>query len=1006
MSSEETHSLEDDPVFASLTQEQRRVISAHIERERRQKEQAEAREKQAEAREQQAKAREQQAKAREQQAKAREQQAQREKEQERADAAAVRAALAAEQAERQLLGAGKDRVLSLSGVVVVSLIMLGMSLLPGQSIDDYIARAFRCNFHLPRLLPTIKTTVAPKPTTSSKTKSPSAATTGRTSIYGKYYPLRLQLWGDCDTVLRDAFQAIRTRLGNQQLFPSRQRMDVLEESFLEDLPQEFTNSPLYLTELKTSFFVHEVLEKPASRILNAYFSQQKVFFDNKNAGAHVQYITREGGSERGGSESSLEGETAADAQTQDDQARAAEASPRPKIPIKVQADCIVLCAEIGGALDEAKHGDAGKDEIVGDEADEWDEGDEEEEEEEEADSVIYRIAFGEHKPAHRLRAPVVQQLMQKKIDPDYVVQMARRKATGQPREDAKKTVPGSAPGQVYYTYALAQTFHYMVSAGILYGYLASGDTLTFLHISRTDPTTLLYRPVIFLDFAKGITAGAGDDRLADMTADTADLPVAQLCGLAVRAKAAGTEDERWRTAALNRLATFPNLPPGLAESLASTSASESPSSPADSHGSEKRRFSHDEDKDEDEDGDDRGDSGGARGRKRPSQYLTALRTNQPRVPSPLGQHDASTSQHPPWNRAWFGLRPPVFLPPNRFDPVSFRPLRPYCTQACLRGLARGLPLDETCPNVLLHRRAARFARCGVAMTADDVAPARHGEETWHAIRSTAELERLLVLQLYGNILQDCQCLLDEGKVGRIGCLFKLTLTGYGYTFVAKGVQSFDRRRLQSEKAVYARLAEQQGRLLPVYLGMVQLLLPYPRNDAVLVSHMLLMSYGGLGMDAQALARRVRPGRDLAGVDLRQEADRTWQELQALGIEDEDLENMDSNFTWCDEARRMMRVDFHCAYVHPPRAPGKADPPQNQNQKQKQNRNQNYRRYQERDAESSTDGTPWTERSSSQLRMLAPGKRSVWDVDETEMRPGKRVRRSWSVESEDFLYETR
>ncbi|CAK7225047.1 hypothetical protein SCUCBS95973_005728 [Sporothrix curviconia] len=43
--------------------------------------------------------------------------------------------------------------------------------------------------------------------------------------------------------------------------------------------------------------------------------------------------------------------------------------------------------------------------------------------------------------------------------------------------------------------------------------------------------------------------------------------------------------------------------------------------------------------------------------------------------------------------------------------------------------------------------------------------------------------------------KDCQCL------DRCGALFKLAVTGYGYTFVAKGVQAPHRRYLEDEAAV-------------------------------------------------------------------------------------------------------------------------------------------------------------------------------------------------------------
>ncbi|EPE05840.1 hypothetical protein F503_08371 [Ophiostoma piceae UAMH 11346] len=135
------------------------------------------------------------------------------------DAAAVRKALDEERAEQQQLYAG-------------------------QVVDDYIAREFQ-------------------PTTS------------RTSINGKYYPLKLELWEGCEAVLGTAFQEIHAALGNRPLFPSKNRMNVVDDSFLDDLPVDFVNAPLYHTELRTSFFLHEVLEKPVSQGAHARIKPER-----------------------------------------------------------------------------------------------------------------------------------------------------------------------------------------------------------------------------------------------------------------------------------------------------------------------------------------------------------------------------------------------------------------------------------------------------------------------------------------------------------------------------------------------------------------------------------------------------------------------------------------------------------------------------------------------------------------------------------------------------------
>lgn len=44
--------------------------------------------------------------------------------------------------------------------------------------------------------------------------------------------------------------------------------------------------------------------------------------------------------------------------------------------------------------------------------------------------------------------------------------------------------------------------------------------------------------------------------------------------------------------------------------------------------------------------------------------------------------------------------------------------------------------------------------------------------------------------------------------------FKVTLTGYGYTFVAKGAQLVDEHNLFSEGHIYAHMSELQGIAIP------------------------------------------------------------------------------------------------------------------------------------------------------------------------------------------------
>ena len=60
----------------------------------------------------------------------------------------------------------------------------------------------------------------------------------------------------------------------------------------------------------------------------------------------------------------------------------------------------------------------------------------------------------------------------------------------------------------------------------------------------------------------------------------------------------------------------------------------------------------------------------------------------------------------------------------------------------------------------------------------------------------------------------------ERKIGAMGALFKLELSPYGYTLVAKGTQAAHLGRLRHECLVYSRLERLHGQVVPVYLGIV------------------------------------------------------------------------------------------------------------------------------------------------------------------------------------------
>ena len=107
------------------------------------------------------------------------------------------------------------------------------------------------------------------------------------------------------------------------------------------------------------------------------------------------------------------------------------------------------------------------------------------------------------------------------------------------------------------------------------------------------------------------------------------------------------------------------------------------------------------------------------------------------------------------------------------------PLYYFCTQACLNGLRTSGLLDPHCPNVLLH------------LGRQPDAPSTQAHYAPHPL-SNQEFLNKAQEQLSVSLVDDWEALDKFGMYGAVGALFKFTLRDYGYTLMAKGVQSIDK----------------------------------------------------------------------------------------------------------------------------------------------------------------------------------------------------------------------
>lgn len=197
------------------------------------------------------------------------------------------------------------------------------------------------------------------------------------------------------------------------------------------------------------------------------------------------------------------------------------------------------------------------------------------------------------------------------------------------------------------------------------------------------------------------------------------------------------------------------------------------------------------------------------------------------------------------------------------------------------GLARNLTLDLSCPNFAAHKQ---------------------GSCENHPI-TRENLCSLLQRQLARSLDEDCECLDTQGLFGHIGVLFKITLTEYGYTFAAKGVQKANEYDLDHEFNVYSHLSSLQGRNIAVCLGRIALERPYPLVSMAKITKMMLMSWAG-----KSLQFNTWPG----NIDIKQKTNQTLEALARSGVRHNDIRQ--SNLVVNLEVQGVMAVDFDQATI--------------------------------------------------------------------------------------------
>ncbi|MCJ1402238.1 hypothetical protein MMC11_005458 [Xylographa trunciseda] len=450
------------------------------------------------------------------------------------------------------------------------------------------------------------------------------------------------------------------------------------------------------------------------------------------------------------------------------------------------------------------------------------------------------------------------------VDTARVGKESRREK--RPREEEEAEEAASIDARLQYNAdkliaAIAtQTFHYMIENGLEYSYITTGEAFVFLRVLLEDPRTLYYHVTVPVD-------EINDGDLAALEFQTAVAQVAVLCLMALRTE---QRDHDWRTEAKVQLKVHPSddyetillqTPDSERQLGRQKKGMKSPLYKGERKGLIKSDFNL-------RSWDGKGNPHEPREPRDGGRINASLPSN----PSGTSGRGATNSGSQSGRRQKDGSTGKN----NQASSSSTKgKQRQYCTQKCLLGVTRGLPLDGNCPNAALHPEL----------------------DQKHAI-NISEFLYLVQKQLGEHVDHYCEPL---GLQGARGTLFKITLASHGYVFVGKGTVYAFVPDLLHEGRVYHQLEAIQGTAVPVCLGNIDLLQMYYLDLGVRISHMILMSWGGTTTDKSDV-------KETSG--LQAEIQRTVAEVQREGIDQADVRR--PNLLWNREAQRVMLIDFERA----------------------------------------------------------------------------------------------
>ncbi|PHH50502.1 hypothetical protein CFIMG_005536RA [Ceratocystis fimbriata CBS 114723] len=275
--------------------------------------------------------------------------------------------------------------------------------------------------------------------------------------------------------------------------------------------------------------------------------------------------------------------------------------------------------------------------------------------------------------------------------------------------------------------ALVQTYHYMVTLGLSYGYLSTGQATILLHINYKEPSELYFHLCVHQKDVSDIPRRGLDDSPAQDSEISSALengikntPYAMVMTMIQLAFNSTNLSVQQIASIQNRLPRF--------------------------HGSKKPPSDP--------------SSGSGKGNESGNTGSSSLRNPYPQFPPPDGR-SSSQREHDPSKK-----KQAVHVDSYDNSSTCRIPRPEYCSQRCLLGLANGGYLDQSCPNVDLHCKEPSFESSSASV---------HKK---HQI-SLSQLVDIVKAQLDTNLDSDCE--VQPNKSGLLGILVKLTAHPYGYT---------------------------------------------------------------------------------------------------------------------------------------------------------------------------------------------------------------------------------